>query len=158
MTNWKDGGPYGLLCREITNETGDVICKVWTKRYESPRSIEPWPQGKENFALILQAPQTLEALNTIAEGAIVSPDQPPEKVAEQVLRVLQLVREQNCEYLLLIGAQQQRAERAEEALEAIVELKPPRWPSQGDVLGVYHRHKEIARAAIAAVKQEVNAE
>lgn len=67
--NWKDGGPYGLLCREITNETGDAVCKVWTKRYESPSSVEPWPEGEANFRLILNAPKMLEALEAIADMA-----------------------------------------------------------------------------------------
>ena len=100
MTTWKDGGDYGLLCREVTNEAGNAVCKVWTKQYASPRSVEPWPEGEANFRLILQAPRMLEAL------------------------------------------------------EEIVALRPPGWCGLGDVLKVYHQHKEIARAAIAAVKGE----
>lgn len=70
MTTWKDGGNYGLLCREITDEKGDhAVCKVWTKRYESPRSVKPWPEGKANFRLILKAPQMLEALCSIRDMA-----------------------------------------------------------------------------------------
>ena len=46
-----------------------------------------------------------------------------------------------------------KAPKMQEALEAIVALKPPRWPSQSDVLRAYHQCKEIARAAIAAAKE-----
>lgn len=124
MTTWTDGGNYGRFCREITNEDGRGICRVWTQQVATHiGGTEPWPEGKANFALILKAPQMLEALRVIAHGAIVSPEQPPEKIAEQVLRVLRLIREQNCEYLLLINAQQQRAERAEEALAALAERR-----------------------------------
>ena len=76
-------------------------------------------QNKRRAQLIAsapQAPQMLEALETIAKGAIVSPEQPPEKIAEQVLRVLRLAREDCVKSLEFIGVQQQRAERAEEAL------------------------------------------
>lgn len=67
---WKDGGNYGLLCREITNETGDhPICKVWTRQYADPRSIEPWPEGEANFTFILNAPKMLEALESIRDLA-----------------------------------------------------------------------------------------
>ena len=47
-----------------------------------------------------------------------------------------------------------QAPRMLEALEEIVALKAPGWSSLSDILKVYHRHKEIARAAIAAVKGE----
>lgn len=121
MTTWKSGGHYGKLCHEVTNEDGTrIICAVWVKQFSlGSREVEPYPEGKANFRLILKAPKMLAALNMIAEGAIVSPDQTPEKIAEQALHLLQLAREQNCEYLLHIGTQQQRAERAEAALEAI---------------------------------------
>ena len=70
---WRDGGIYGLLCREITNVKGDrAVCKVWTKQFAEYRdtdghAIEPWPEGEENFALILNAPVLLEALEAIAD-------------------------------------------------------------------------------------------
>ena len=139
MTTWKDGGWYGLDRREITDGR-DKICTVTVKRlgnrFSAPKS---WPEGEANFRLILQAPQMLEALRTIAEGAIVSPDQAPEKIAEQVLRVLRIAREAAAEYMVWVGMQQKRAERAEAALEAIVALD----------LGACDQCKEIARTALA---------
>ena len=152
MTTWKDGGPYGNYSHEVTDETGrQSICHVRTRcnKYaeDSDRrkwTIVSWPKGEANFALILQAPRMLEALEEIAKGAIVSPEQPPEKIAEQVLRVLQLAREDCVKSLEFIGAQQRRAERAEAALEEIAALD----------LGACDQCKEIALAAIAAVKGE----
>lgn len=47
-----------------------------------------------------------------------------------------------------------RAPQMMAALKAIVALKAPGWGNMGDVLKVYHQHKEIARTAIAAVKGE----
>ena len=72
---WKDGGNYGLLCREITNRARNrAICKVWTKQFAEHRDIdghavEPWPEGEANFRLILKAPQMLEALESIRDTA-----------------------------------------------------------------------------------------
>jgi hypothetical protein len=123
MTTWKDGGDYGRYSREITDEEGRrVICHVRTRQSGYGHGDEPWPEGKANFRLILQAPRTARALRTIAEGAIVSPGQLPEKIAEQVLGVLRTARESAAEYMMYAGKQQQRAERAEAALEAIREI------------------------------------
>ena len=102
--------------------------------------------------------EMVKALRAIAEGAIVSPEQSPEKIAEQVLRVLRLVREENLEYLKIIGAQQKRAERAEEALEKIAALKYPPWGDANDILKIFHQCNAIARAAIAAAKGESDEE
>lgn len=105
-------------------------------------------KGEADLRLILKAPQMLEALEAIAKGAIVSPDQMPEKIAEQVLRVLRLAREDCMKSLDFISVQQKRAERAEEALEAIAALD----------LGACDPCKAIAHAAIAAVKEGDNEE
>ena len=161
MTTWKDGGNYGRLSREIVNEdSSHAICTVWTRQNAEHRGVdirhadtEPWPEGEANFRLILKAPQMLEALRTIAEGAIVSSDQAPEKITEQVLRVLRIAREAAAEYMVWVGMQQKRAERAEAALEAIVALKPPRWGSSGDYIDAYDQCKAFAVAAIAAAKE-----
>lgn len=162
MTTWKDGGQLGQL-REIANENGHTIYLVLVQRAIDGGEAKPWPEGEANFRLILKAPQMLEALEAIAEGAIVSPDQSPREIAESALRVLQLVREQNLEYLLHISTQQKRAERAEsqvskmlEALEKIAALETPRWPSLAEVADIYEQSMKIARAAIAAVKGENN--
>ena len=68
---WKDGGPYGRLCREVTTEDGSrVVCAVWTRQFGlGSRNIEPWPEGEENFHLILRALQMLEALCSIRDQA-----------------------------------------------------------------------------------------
>lgn len=49
------------------------------------------------------------------------------------------------------------APRMLEALEEIAALETPRWPSLAEVADIYEQSMKIARAAIAAVKQEVNA-
>lgn len=162
MTTWKDGGDSGRIYREIVNEAEThVIAKVRIRRSAPYRPAlnptRPWPEGEANFHLILAAPETAEALGKIAHGAIVSPEQPPEKVAEQVLRVLQLVREQNCEYFLLISAQQRWAERAKEALEAIRDqaecfLQP--LPASCTSRVRWEVVRDRAIAAIAAAKGE----
>ena len=73
MTIWKDGGKYGRLCQEITDEAGDrAICKVWTRqnaRRKTADGTEPWPEGEANFKLILKAPKMLEALEIIRDMA-----------------------------------------------------------------------------------------
>ena len=74
---WKDGGHYGRLARAITDETGSrAICRVWTKQNAEHRGggidgsgTEPWPEGEENFALILKAPVLLEALEAVVDKA-----------------------------------------------------------------------------------------
>ena len=76
-------------------------------------------QDEQRAQLVASAPKMLEALKTIAEGAIVSPEQTPERITEQVLRVLRIAREAAAEYMVWVGMQQKRAERAEAALEAI---------------------------------------
>lgn len=71
MTTWKDGGHYGHLCQEITDEDSEhIICAVWTKQFSlGSRNVEPYPQGEANFRLILNAPEMLAALEAIAELA-----------------------------------------------------------------------------------------
>jgi len=70
MTTWKDGGDYGRYSREITDEKGRrVICHVRTRQSGYGHGDEPWPDGEANFRLILQAPQMLEALETIRDKA-----------------------------------------------------------------------------------------
>ena len=163
MTIWRDAGRYGRLCREIINETGSrAICHVWTRqnaRRKTRDGTEPWPQGEANFRLILQAPQTLEALREIAEGAIVSSEQPPEKIAEQTLRVLRIAREAAAEYMVNVGTQQQRAEQAEGALEAIQKVAG-RILEDVDTPTRTRRHwravERHASAAIAAVVKPDN--
>ncbi len=59
---WKGAGRRG----EIFSEDGDYICIVQTVRVDSIK-IEPWPEGKENFRLILNAPVLLEALEAIRD-------------------------------------------------------------------------------------------
>ena len=76
-------------------------------------------QDEQRAQLVASAPQMQEALRTIAEGAIVSSDQAPEKIAEQVLRVLRIAREAAAEYTIWAGMQQKRAERAEAALKMV---------------------------------------
>lgn len=147
---WKDGGDT------ITNKDGSrIICTVWTKQAIPSADwdvVKSWPEGESNFHLILNAPKTLEALEKIAEGAIVSSDQSPEQIAEQALRALQIAREAAAKYMIYAGKQQQRAERAEEALKAIADLG--NWIEESDV--VRDRMEAIARAAMAAAKGENN--
>ena len=77
MTVWKDGGQYGNYLREITDETGrQSICHVRTQcnKYTEEDThrkwtIVPWPKGEANFWLILNAPQMMEALETIQHRA-----------------------------------------------------------------------------------------
>jgi len=155
MTTWKGGGDYGRYSREITDESGRrVICHVHTRQSDD-YGDEPWLEGEANFHLILQAPQMLEALRTIAKGAIVSPDQPPEKIAEQVLRVLQIRAEGYTGYQTIAGIQQQRAERMLEALEAIRD-KVERMSRFDHTPAAWEMVLSTARAAIAAAKGKVN--
>ena len=101
-----------------------------------------------------------KALREIAEGAIVSPDQPPGKIAEQALRVLQLAREENLEYLKIISVQQRRAERAEAALEAIQHRAEYMLEGADSFVDSanWEKVRGIAHAAIAAAKGEVSEE
>lgn len=71
MTTWKDGGMYGQVRREIVSEDGGhPIAIVRVRQYLlTHNDTEPWPQGQANFALILQAPQMLEALEIIQKMA-----------------------------------------------------------------------------------------
>ena len=162
--NWRDGGDLGRLDRVIISNTNEVCTvpvrhDVYSQEGSSHRyAPEPWPPGEANFALILQAPETAKALREIAEGAIVSPGQPPGQIAEQVLRVLRIARESATEYMIYAGKQQQRAERAEAALEEIAALETPQWPSLAEVADIYEQSMKIASAAIAAVKGEGNNE
>ena len=110
-------------------------------------------QSERQAQLIANAPQMLEALREIAEGAIVSPDQSPGEIAEQVLRVLRLIREDNVKSLEFIGMQQRRAERAEEALEAIRD-KAERMSRFDHTPAAWEMVRGTACAAIAAVKGE----
>ena len=61
MTTWKHGGRRG----EISNEDNEFVCIVQTVRMDKIKA-EPWPEGEANFALILKAPEMLEALEAIA--------------------------------------------------------------------------------------------
>ena len=73
MTTWKDGGDYGRLYREITNEDNSLaICRVRVRQvayhdrsYKTPR---PYPQGEANFRLILNTPELLAALEMIRKA------------------------------------------------------------------------------------------
>lgn len=73
MTTWKDGGNCGKIYREIINEDDCVVAKVRIKRSAPYRPAlnptRPWPEGEANFALILQAPRILEALEAIRDRA-----------------------------------------------------------------------------------------
>lgn len=71
--NWKDGGNHGRFCREIVSENGShAICYVWTKRNSEHRNggidgsgTEPYPQGEDNFRLILAAPELAHTLHEL---------------------------------------------------------------------------------------------
>ena len=112
MTKWRDGGNLGRLDRVIIGGS-DEVCTVRTRRdvyFDEGEGdtrcrgwrMQPWPEGEENFRLILQAPRMLEAL------------------------------------------------------EAIVALDPSYWCQTEPENAVCDQCKEIARAAIAAVKGESN--
>ena len=77
MTTWKDNGsPYGKMYREIISTVGNhYICEVLValpanldpgSRMDAD-GVVPWPEGKANFRLILNAPKTLEALEAIRD-------------------------------------------------------------------------------------------
>lgn len=68
MTTWKDGGKYGRMRRVVIDEKSVMIGEIWTGiiRYGC---VEPWPEGKANFRLILAAPKMLEALEVIRDKA-----------------------------------------------------------------------------------------
>ena len=70
MTTWRDGGMYGKVKREIVSEDeGYPIAVVRVRQYLINNGTQPWPEGKENFRLILQAPKMLEALESIRDTA-----------------------------------------------------------------------------------------
>ena len=114
-------------------------------------------QDEQRAQFVASAPKMQEALKTIAEGAIVSSEQSPEKIAEQVLRVLRIAREAAAEYMVWVGMQQKRAERAEAALESIRDmaeciLQPLTGPSVSRAR--WEKVRDRAVAAIAVAKGE----
>jgi len=68
---WKDGGMYGQVRREIVSvDKGQPVATVRVRQYLlTHNDTELWPEGVENFRLILQAPRLLEALGAIADKA-----------------------------------------------------------------------------------------
>ena len=73
MTTWKDGGNYGILYREVTEDGSRAICRVKVRQLLQHakgvdyKNVRPYPQGEADFRLILAAPQMLEALCSIRD-------------------------------------------------------------------------------------------
>ena len=68
---WWDSGNYGRLSREIADEDAKwrIVCRVLTRQYTSiaKDGTEPWPEGKANFRLILNAPELAQVLHELLQ-------------------------------------------------------------------------------------------